>query len=276
MKRFREIRELPMDDLTIGKTQVRTHEVGKEIAELADSIRKIGLLEPIVVCPSAKQEGKFEIITGQRRFLAHKELKAETILAAILDESVDETEAKVISLTENLLRRDLNNRDLIDVCTALFKKYGSVKLVCDETGLPYAKVSEYVKYDRLAPAMKQMVDTGQAKLKDALRAQDAASVSGELDVNVAVQLAKEMSTMSGMQQERLVRDRQEDPTKPIEELLEEQRTSKKIVQIVVTVTTTLQQQLQTFASTEGTTQDDAARSLIEEGLSLKGFHDTDQ
>ena len=149
-------------------------------------------------------------------------------------------------------------------------------MVCDETGLPYSKVSEYVKYDRLAPAMRQMVDTGQAKLKDALRAQDAASVSAELDVDIAVQLVKEMSTMSGMQQERLVRDRQEDPTKPIEELLEEQKTSKKIVQIVVTVTTSIQQQLQTFAKTEGTTQDDAARSLIEEGLSLKGFHDTDQ
>jgi ParB family chromosome partitioning protein len=274
VKRFREIKELPIDDLVIGKVQVRTQDTGKDISELADSIRKVGLLEPIVVCPSTRQEGKYEIITGQRRFLAHKELQATTILSAILDESVDETEAKVISLTENLLRRDLTSKDLIDVCTSLYKRYGSVRLVCEETGLPAAKVSEYVKYDRLATPLKKMVDQGQAKLKDALRAQDAASVSGTLDVGVAVQLAKEMSGMSGLQQERLVRDRFEDPSKPIEELLEEQKTSKKIVQLVVTVSAALQHQLQSFAKTEGTTQDDAARSLIEDGLAQKGFLDS--
>src|SRR6516225_8742469 len=118
MARIREVKEIPLADLEIGKGQVRLRDVGKDIDELADSIRKVGLLEPIVVCP-ADTPGKYEIITGQRRFLAHRELKASTILAAILDDKVSEADAKVLSVTENLVRRELNSKDLIDACVPL-------------------------------------------------------------------------------------------------------------------------------------------------------------
>ena len=79
-----EFKEIPLGDLIIGLGQVRTREVARDINELADSIAQVGLLEPIVVCPT-QIEGKYEIITGQRRFLAHSELNKETIWAAVLD-----------------------------------------------------------------------------------------------------------------------------------------------------------------------------------------------
>ena len=65
MATIREVREIPLDDLVIGKAQVRKRDVAKDIDELAESIRVTGLLEPIVVAPADKP-GKFEIITGQR------------------------------------------------------------------------------------------------------------------------------------------------------------------------------------------------------------------
>src|SRR5438552_3518111 len=148
-----EVKELPMSDLVIGKGQVRLSDVGKGIDELAASIDKIGQLEPIVVAPSS-EKGKFEILTGQRRFLACKQLKKDKILACILEERVDEIEAKVISLTENLLRLDINRKDLIDACTMLYRKYGSIKDVASETGLPYNEVRLYVRYDRLKPELR--------------------------------------------------------------------------------------------------------------------------
>ncbi len=237
--------------------------------EVSEAIRKVGLLEPIVVAPAAKA-GKYEIITGQRRFLAHQELKKKTILAAILDKKVDETTAKVLSVTENLVRRDLNNKDLIDACTALFKKYGSVKAVCQETGLPHSKVSAYVKYDRLQPEMKKLVDQG-VDLKAALRAQDAASVTGKYDAKEALTLAKEMSTMSGAQGANLAKKRAEDPTVPVAQAIEEAKTGAKITQIIVTLGAIELQSLKNFAKDEGSTQDDAARALITESLSSKGY-----
>ena len=107
MAKIERFEDIPLDNLEIGTSQVRLSDVGEDIDELVDSIRKVGLLEPIVVAPPGPS-GKYEIILGQRRYLAHRLLRAETIMAGILDKRVEEIEAKVLSVTENLVRRDLN------------------------------------------------------------------------------------------------------------------------------------------------------------------------
>jgi ParB family chromosome partitioning protein len=270
MAKITETREIPLKDLVIGKGQVRLRDVKKDITELADSIRKVGLLEPIVVCP-AEKPGKYEIILGQRRFLAHQELKKATILAGILDEKVDEVTAKVISIHENLIRRDPNRKDYIDACTYLYRKYGSMKAVAEETGLPYDKVSDYVKYDQLTPKLQDLVTKGEVDLKAALRAQKAASVSGDMKPDEAVKLAKEMSQMSGVQQSKLVKQIKLEPDSAVDALIEAAKAGEKITQVIVTLGPAEHRGLSAYAKDEGTTLDDAARTLIEEGLSLKGL-----
>ena len=272
MARIQEVKEISLDDLVIGKGQVRTRDPAKGIDELADSIRKVGLLEPIVVCP-AEDGGKYEIILGQRRFLACRELNLPTILAGILDGRVEEMEAKVLSLTENLIRQDLNRKDMIDVCYALFNKYGSIKAVADETGLPREKVKKYVKYPRLRPKLKALVDTEGVKIETALRAQEASkdSVFGKVNEDDAIELAKEMSPMSGAQQKKIVKDRQDNPSLPVDEVIEHAKSGGKITQVVVTLTDNIHSSLNKFARFEESTLDDAAATLIEEGLSDKGF-----
>ena len=270
MAKIIEMKEIPLEDLELGKGQSRTRDVGKGIDELADSIRKMEQLEPIVVCPGSKS-GKYEVLTGQRRFLACKDIGRPTIWAAIMDQRVDEFTAKVISATENLLRRDLNNPDKIDVCTFLFKRYGSIKTVCEETGLPYRDVSKYVKYDRLLPELKDLVDKGEVDVKVAVRAQDAAERGGKMIRSQAVYLAKEMSKMSGVQQKKVGEEVQKQPEAGVLDVIEAVKTGAKFTQITVTLTTTVHNSLQTYASAEGTSQDDAAASLIEEGLSTKGY-----
>ena len=267
-----EVRPIPLDDLDIGPAQARMREVGKEIDELAASIQKIGLLEPIVVSPL--EDGRYEILTGQRRFLAHRKLGESEILCAILDRRVDEAEAKAISLTENLLRRDLNRLDLIDACTWLFKKYGTIKAVVETTGIAASKVSEYVKYDRLIPELKGLVDDGTVPLKSALRAQDAATGRNEEpDASEAIQLAKEMAGMSGPQVDKLVREAIEQPDVSTDDLIEDAKTGGKITQILVTLSAATHSHLQRYASDEVTNQDDAAAQLIQEALAGKGYAD---
>jgi len=270
MSDTRELKELRLDSLVIGKGQVRLSNVGKEIEELAESIRVIGLLEPIVVCPGEKA-GTYEILTGQRRFLAHQQLKKPTILALVWKERIDPIQAKVVSITENLVRTEPTRTDYIDACTALYKQYGTARDVAAKTGLPYTKVLEYVKYERLQPEMRKLVNEGKVDIKVALRAQDAASVSGEYDAGEAVTLAKEMSTMSGPQQAKIVKDRVENPDTPVDEVIESAKSGGKITQVIVTLAASVHGSLRSYAKTEGTTIDDAARTLIEEGLSTKGL-----
>ena len=141
MAKIIEYREISLNELVIGKGQARTHDLAKGIDELATSIKAQGLLQPILVCP-ARESGKLEILTGQRRFLAHKMLKKERISAAILDERVEESQAKTISITENLIRRKLSGKELKDGILYLYNIYGSIKDVVETTGLPYSDVRD--------------------------------------------------------------------------------------------------------------------------------------
>ena len=272
MAKVVEYRDIPLGDLTIGKGQVRTEDTGKGIADLAKSIEAQGLLQPIVVCP-ASEKGRWEILTGQRRFLAHKELRRESIAAAVLDERVEEAEAKAISITENLLRRKLSGRDLINGITYLYKIYGNAKFVAEETGLPYQSVLGYVKYPRLIPELQEMVDDERIGINVALKAQDAATTEyyGDPDTDVAVKLAEGMASMTGPQRKKLAEERKKDPEKPVDDVIEAAKSGGKIIQIVASVTQDTHTAVRRFAKQERTTQDEAAAMLIEEALVNHGL-----
>lgn len=271
MAKIAEYREIPLGDLVLDKGQVRTRDVHKDIDQLAESIESQGLLQPIVVC-EATQIGKWEILTGQRRFLAHKVLKRETITAAVLDERVDEAEAKAISITENLIRRRLTGPELIDGITFLYNKYGTAKAVHDATGIPYTEVRNYVKYPRLMSALKKIVDDGEVDIKVALRAQDAVDVDdGAPKEEDAIKLAREMKSMSDAQRRKVVKERQERPESTVDDVIEQARTGSRITQIVVTLTQDAHAALQRYAKDQDLTQDEAASGIIEETLKSHGF-----
>ena len=270
-----KILDIPLEDVVIGKVQVRTSNTGKDIEDLAQSIGKIGLLEPIIVSVSNEQEGKYEIVVGQRRFLAHNLLKEKTIRSIVIDKALNEVEAKVLSLTENMLRNDMVPKDLIDVCTFLYKKYGAIKSVCEETGLPYHRVREYVKYDRLAEPLKELVDKG-LDVKIATRAQDAASVSGELNEREAIKLAKELEGMSGAARKKVLSEREENPNKDLDKIIEDAKIGKDLTQMTITLSDKVHKGLQGYASAEEVHQDEAALNLIEDGLDSKGFLEEDE
>lgn len=269
MPRITQVKDIALGDLVIGKGQVRLRDVGKEVDELAASIAKVGLLEPIVVAPLP--EGKYEIITGQRRFLAHQQLGVDSISAGILDGSVDELTAKVLSVTENLVRRDLSSKDLIDVCTELFRRYGSLRAVAEETGLPYNKVAQYVKFDQLVEELKELVTQGSVPLQTALKAQKAASFGGDINAEEAVELAHEMAAMSGAQQKKIVEEREVNPQRPVDEVIEHAKGGGKITQILIELTSNTHSALRQYADDSEATIGDAARVLIEGALNTEGY-----
>jgi ParB family transcriptional regulator, chromosome partitioning protein len=270
--RTKEVREIPLDQLEIGPSQARIRDVAKNIEELAESIDKMGLLEPIVVCPLG--DDRYEIITGQRRFLAHQHLGRDKIMAVILGERVDNDVAKAISLTENMVRQDISTNDYIDACTALYRRYGSIKAVADELGLPPNKVSQYVKYDQLTPKMKEMVDEAKVDLKTAIRAQKAATDdSGDVDEEAAVVLAQEMKGLSNLQQRNVEKAAEENKGASVDEIIEAGRRQPRQKQIVVTISEQTHDALQKFATDDGSNQDDAASTLIVTGLTDRGYLD---
>ncbi len=92
--------EIPIESLTISRSKTRTLCPAREIADLAQSIKKLGLLTPIIVA-SARVAGKYKVVMGERRFLAVRTLGWATIFAAILDQRPNETQMRAILLTES-------------------------------------------------------------------------------------------------------------------------------------------------------------------------------
>jgi ParB family transcriptional regulator, chromosome partitioning protein len=262
--------DIPLDKLEIGESQIRNVDTGKDIQELADSIKKVGLIQPISVRPT--KNGKYEIIAGQRRVIAHRQLKAKTIRAQVVTRDLDELELKLLSLHENMSRLDLSAKDEKDACLILYRRYGDINLIIQETGLPAGKVRKYLKFHSLSSKMQQMVDQGDVGIDEALRAQKAASVSGKFDEEKAVSLAIEMKSMSGAQRSNLEKIFAENPKQSVEAAIEKS-IENKVTQITTTISNNLLQSLKKFAKDEGMNQDSAVASLVEEGLTDKGYLD---
>lgn len=127
--------DIPLGDLVIGKAASRTEDPAADIEALAASIQSHGLLQPIVVCP-ARESGKWEILTGQRRFLAYRLLKKESIAAAILDRRVEGAEAKAISITENLVRHSPSIEEILGGAAFLRERSAGMSDEAETEDLP--------------------------------------------------------------------------------------------------------------------------------------------
>ena len=100
-----------------------------EFRRLVDSIKRHGILNPIIVRRRSDTDGKpYQLISGFRRITAlraslhRKDLAAATIPARVLDDSVSDDEAYQISFTENLARQDLSLWEIAQACAEIKKQ----------------------------------------------------------------------------------------------------------------------------------------------------------
>jgi ParB family chromosome partitioning protein len=98
------LQELPVSNLRPGRYQPRTQIDPESIAELADSIRAQGIIQPILVRPVA--DGGFEIIAGERRWRAAMAAGLEKVPALV--RAVPDDHALAMALIENIQREGLN------------------------------------------------------------------------------------------------------------------------------------------------------------------------
>ena len=126
-KPMEEMTEIKLSDIIPNPTQPRTEFDEEALEELAESIRQLGLIQPITV----KREGdKYIIISGERRWRASQKAGLEQIPAYIRE--VDDTTLHAMALVENIQREDLN---------AIEISLGMQRLV-DECGLTQEALAE--------------------------------------------------------------------------------------------------------------------------------------
>ncbi|MGN7917279.1 ParB/RepB/Spo0J family partition protein [Lysobacter antibioticus] len=133
------LRNLPVDSLSPGKYQPRKHWDEDKLAELAESIKAQGVIQPIVVREIGEKGGKtYEIIAGERRWRASR-LAGLDVIPVVIRE-VDDRTVVAMALIENIQREDLNP---LEEATALQR-------LIDEFDLTHAQAAEAVGRSRAA------------------------------------------------------------------------------------------------------------------------------
>jgi ParB family transcriptional regulator, chromosome partitioning protein len=98
--------KLSIKDLTRNKFQPRKQFSKENLEDLTSSIKEQGVIQPIVVRPNKEEEGKYEIIAGERRWLASQNAGLNEVPVVILD--VDDVKSLEIAIIENVQRQNLN------------------------------------------------------------------------------------------------------------------------------------------------------------------------
>ena len=155
-----EIKEISLDEIDISEFNTRKDlGAGTEEAsldDLANSIREKGLLNPIMV--RKKKNGKYDLIAGQRRFLATKKIGLNSIPAIIRDELSD-TDVTIISLIENVQRADMNPLDKAKAYKTIYEKYEDYSKVAQETGVSIPTIKKYLTLLNLSSTLQDKLTT---------------------------------------------------------------------------------------------------------------------
>jgi len=102
-----ELRELPIDAVAANPDQPRKHFAKEPLEELAASIRSLGILEPIVVTQTSGSYDRWTIVAGERRWRAAR-MAGLTVIPALVRDELSDHDAFVLSMVENVLRKDMN------------------------------------------------------------------------------------------------------------------------------------------------------------------------
>jgi len=101
-----ETNKISINDLTRNKFQPRKNFSKESLEELANSIREQGVIQPIIVRPNKSSEGKYEIIAGERRWLASQNAGLHEVPVVVLN--VNDVKSLEFSIIENVQRQDLD------------------------------------------------------------------------------------------------------------------------------------------------------------------------
>ena len=192
-----ELRNLPADVIRPGRYQPRSVFDEEKLAELADSIRAQGVVQPIVVRPMG--DGEYELIAGERRWRA-AQLAGIAAIPAVVRDVPDEVSV-AMALIENIQREDLNP---LEEATALRRLIDDFQMTqqeaADAVGRSRPAVSNLLRLLELMQEVKDLIDMRRIEMGHA-----RALLS--LDDTLQVQAAREVvrKQLSVRETENLVR-----------------------------------------------------------------------
>ena len=121
-----------ISDLSPNKFQPRTQFDEEKMNELANSIKKNGIIQPIAVREDKVDPGRYEIIAGERRWLAAQRAGLHKVPIVVLD--LDDNESLEVAIVENIQRDDLN----------VIEEAKGYQRLSDEFGYDHEKIAKFM------------------------------------------------------------------------------------------------------------------------------------
>lgn len=193
--------EVSLDQIDRNPDQPRKHFDGEKLRELASSIEKVGLIQPVTL---ARNGENYRLVAGERRFRAHELLGRETIAAIITDGEPD-----VIALIENVQREALDPFEEADAYAQLMERHGYSQAELGQVvGKRQNTVSEALSLCRLSPAVVERYRTSDAVLSKSALVEIAKETKEERQLELIE------ATIEGDLSVRAIREHRKAPPSP--------------------------------------------------------------
>ena len=149
---------LKIDKIVTNSNQPRKYFDNGKMSELKDSIKNSGLLQPITVRKISN--GKYEIVAGERRYRACRELGMENI--PVIEMNVGDARGYELSVLENIQRENLNPIEEAESYLMLMEVYGyTQEKLSEKLGKTRSSVSNKMRILKLPASVKEMVKKGE-------------------------------------------------------------------------------------------------------------------
>ena len=150
------IREVPIAKIRANPRQPRTAFAERELAELAESVREVGIIQPLIVRPEG--DG-YQLIAGERRLRAAKLAGLETV--PVIERTASDDDLLTLALVENLQREDLNPIEKAKGFKELIEKHNlTQEAAAKRLGKERATIANYIRLLDLPEAVQQIVPRG--------------------------------------------------------------------------------------------------------------------
>ena len=196
-----QLQHIDVNQLQRGVYQPRREIANDQLTELADSIKKHGIMQPIVVRRLGEHAAvPFEIIAGERRWRAAQLAGLDHIPALVRD--IPDELAIALALIENIQREDLNPMEHAVALQRFHDEFGmSHQEIADTVGKARATVSNLLRLMSLHDDVKTMLDHGDL---DMGHARALLALKSQQQLNVAKTIVEKV--LSVRQTEQLIRD----------------------------------------------------------------------
>ena len=192
-----ETNKILIKDIIRNKFQPRKNIIKESLEELSNSIKEQGVIQPIVVRPDKSSEGKYEIIAGERRWLAAQNAGLHEVPVVVLN--IDDVKSLEFAIVENVQREDLN---------AIEEARGYQRLV-DDFSYNHEKLSKFIGKSRsyIANSLRLLSLPDQVLSMVEQRSLSAGHARTLIGLNNSIDIAKKIiqKKLSVRQAEILVR-----------------------------------------------------------------------